>query len=159
MQQHQRRSLLHHLALSDQPGAFHIEVQSDPIHDHAHPHILPDTRGRHRIPRSGCRTTAAYVVSHTSAPLSQHRRSARCSANPPASPSRIATRGSVHTASADRRHTYVTQLTEDGVDRRFIQEQVGHRCDTSTAIYTHVSGDFMNTALRKALTPAFTPTS
>jgi integrase/recombinase XerC len=45
-------------------------------------------------------------------------------------------------------------LTEDGVDRRFIQESVGHRCDTSTAIYTHVSGDFMNTALRNALAPA-----
>ncbi|MHB8451795.1 MAG: tyrosine-type recombinase/integrase [Mycobacteriales bacterium] len=53
------------------------------------------------------------------------------------------------------RHSYVTHLTEDGVDRRFIQEQVGHRCDTSTAIYTHVSGDFMNTALRNALTRAF----
>ncbi|MFG2004797.1 tyrosine-type recombinase/integrase [Spirillospora sp. NPDC048911] len=52
------------------------------------------------------------------------------------------------------RHAYVTHLTEDGVDRRFIQEAVGHRCDTSTAIYTHVSGDFMNTALRKALSPA-----
>lgn len=52
------------------------------------------------------------------------------------------------------RHSYVTHLTEDGVDRRFIQEAVGHRCDTSTAIYTHVSGDFMNTALRKALAPA-----
>jgi len=52
------------------------------------------------------------------------------------------------------RHSYVTHLTEDGVDRRFIQEQVGHRCDTSTAIYTHVSGDFMNTALRKALASA-----
>jgi len=50
--------------------------------------------------------------------------------------------------------TYVTHLTEDGVDRRFIQSQVGHRCDTSTAIYTHVSGDFMNTALRKALARA-----
>lgn len=59
----------------------------------------------------------------------------------------------LHTASADRRHTWVTHLTEDGVDRRFIQEAVGHRCDTSTAIYTHVSGDFMNTALRKALAP------
>lgn len=34
------------------------------------------------------------------------------------------------------RHSYVTHLTEDGVDRRFIQEQVGHRCDSSTAIYT-----------------------
>jgi integrase/recombinase XerC len=44
-------------------------------------------------------------------------------------------------------------LTEDGIDRRFLQEQVGHRCDTSTAIYTHVSGDFMNTALRRALGP------
>jgi site-specific recombinase XerD len=52
------------------------------------------------------------------------------------------------------RHSFVTHLTENGVDRRFIQEQVGHRCDTSTAIYTHVSGDFMNTALRKALAPA-----
>jgi len=37
---------------------------------------------------------------------------------------------------------------------KIIQEQVGHRCDSSTAIYTHVSGDFMNTALRKALAPA-----
>jgi site-specific recombinase XerD len=52
------------------------------------------------------------------------------------------------------RHSWVTHLTENGVDRRFIQEAVGHRCDTSTAIYTHVSGDFMNTALRKALEPA-----
>lgn len=55
------------------------------------------------------------------------------------------------------RHSYVTHLTEDSVDRRFLQQQVGHRCDTSTAIYTHVSGDFMNTALAKALAPAFEP--
>ena len=48
----------------------------------------------------------------------------------------------------------MTHLTEDGVDRRFIQEAVGHRCDTSTAIYTHVSGEFMNAALRQALAPA-----
>ena len=41
------------------------------------------------------------------------------------------------------------------MDRRFIQVQVGHECDSSTAIYTHVSDDFMNTALRKALAPAF----
>lgn len=52
------------------------------------------------------------------------------------------------------RHSYVTHLTEDGVDRRFIQVQVGHECDSSTAIYTHVSDDFMNTALRKAIAPA-----
>ena len=49
------------------------------------------------------------------------------------------------------RHSYVTHLTEDGVDRRFIQVQVGHECDSSTAIYTHVSDDFMNTTLRRAL--------
>jgi len=52
------------------------------------------------------------------------------------------------------RHSYVSHLTEDGVDRRFIQCQVGHEADSSTAVYTHVSGDFMNTALRKALAPA-----
>lgn len=52
------------------------------------------------------------------------------------------------------RHSYVSHLTEDGVDRRFLQEQVGHRCDTSTAIYTHVSSDFMNSALRRALARA-----
>jgi len=52
------------------------------------------------------------------------------------------------------RHSYVSHLTEDGVDRRFIQVNVGHEADSSTAIYTHVSDDFMNTALRKALAPA-----
>jgi integrase/recombinase XerC len=53
------------------------------------------------------------------------------------------------------RHAYVTHLTENGVDRRFIQQQVGHECDSSTAVYTHVSDDFMNTALTRALAPAF----
>ncbi|MGW3228715.1 tyrosine-type recombinase/integrase [Kitasatospora sp. NPDC001095] len=53
------------------------------------------------------------------------------------------------------RHSYVTHLTEDGVDRRFIQQQVGHECDSSLAIYTHVSDDFMNTSLQNALAPAF----
>lgn len=53
------------------------------------------------------------------------------------------------------RHSYVTHLTEDGADRRFIQAQVGHANDSSTAIYTHVSDDFMNTALRRVLAPAF----
>ena len=36
----------------------------------------------------------------------------------------------------------------------FIQAQVGHESDSSTAVYTHVSDDFMNTALRRALAPA-----
>jgi site-specific recombinase XerD len=57
------------------------------------------------------------------------------------------------------RHAYVTHLTEDGIDRRFIQVQVGHECDSSTAIYTHVSDDFMNTMLRKALAPALDPSA
>lgn len=57
------------------------------------------------------------------------------------------------------RHSYVTHNTEDGVDRRFIQVQVGHECDSSTAIYTHVSDDFMNTMLRKALSPALDPSA
>ena len=52
------------------------------------------------------------------------------------------------------RHSYITHLTEDGVDRRFIQVQAGHECDSSTAIYTHVSDDFMNAALCRALAPA-----
>lgn len=52
------------------------------------------------------------------------------------------------------RHSYVSHLTEDGVDRRFIQCQVGHECDSSTAVYTHVSSDFMNASLRRALAPA-----
>ena len=53
------------------------------------------------------------------------------------------------------RHSYVSHLTEQGADRRFIQVQVGHESDASTAIYTHVSADFMNSALRRALAPAF----
>jgi site-specific recombinase XerD len=53
------------------------------------------------------------------------------------------------------RHSYVTHLTEDGVDRQFIKTQVGHESDSSLAIYTHVSSDFMNSALRRALAPAF----
>ena len=40
------------------------------------------------------------------------------------------------------------------VDRRFIQVNVGHEADSSTAVYTHVSSDFMNTVLRRALGPA-----
>ncbi|MFE7477755.1 tyrosine-type recombinase/integrase [Streptomyces sp. NPDC057575] len=67
----------------------------------------------------------------------------------------IATQSHPHTASAGTRHTYVTHLTEDGLDRRFIQQQVGHECDSSLAIYTHVSDDCTKTSLHKALAPAF----
>jgi len=60
-----------------------------------------------------------------------------------------------HLVPHSTRHSYITHLTEDGVDRRFLQVQVGHESDASTAIYTHVSNDFMNAALRRALGPIF----
>lgn len=53
------------------------------------------------------------------------------------------------------RHSHVTHQTEDGNDPRFVQEQVGHRYASTTAIYTSVSGDFMNVMMRKALDKAF----
>jgi hypothetical protein len=50
-----------------------------------------------------------------------------------------------------------TQNTRSATYRRsrlkIIQVQVGHECDSSTAIYTHVSDHFMNTMLHKALAP------
>jgi integrase/recombinase XerC len=49
------------------------------------------------------------------------------------------------------RHAYVTHLIEDGADPKFVQEQVGHRYASTTAIYTGVSGDFMNTMMRSVL--------
>jgi integrase/recombinase XerC len=53
------------------------------------------------------------------------------------------------------RHSHVTHQIEDGVDAAFVQSQVGHRYQSTTAIYTGVSGDFMNTMMRKALDKAF----
>ncbi|RYE39902.1 MAG: site-specific integrase [Hyphomicrobiales bacterium] len=53
------------------------------------------------------------------------------------------------------RHSYVTHLIEDGADPKFVQEQVGHRFASTTALYTAVSGDFMNTMMRRALDRAF----
>lgn len=49
------------------------------------------------------------------------------------------------------RHSYVTHLIEDGADAQFVQRQVGHRFASTTAIYTGVSGDFMNTMMRDVL--------
>jgi len=49
------------------------------------------------------------------------------------------------------RHSYVTHLIEDGADPKFVQAQVGHRFASTTAIYTGISGDFMNTMMRKVL--------
>lgn len=49
----------------------------------------------------------------------------------------------------------VTHQIEDGADPVFVQRQVGHRYQSTTAIYSGVSGDFMNTMMRKALSRAF----
>jgi hypothetical protein len=49
--------------------------------------------------------------------------------------------------TADQSRCRATEL-------KIIQVNVGHEADSSTAVYTHVSSDFMNTALRKALGPA-----
>ncbi|GAB2681092.1 hypothetical protein GCM10027194_12060 [Thalassiella azotivora] len=49
------------------------------------------------------------------------------------------------------RHSYVTHLVEDGFDPLFVQQQVGHAWGSTTALYTGVSGDFKNRALRSAL--------
>jgi site-specific recombinase XerD len=53
------------------------------------------------------------------------------------------------------RHSHVTHQIEDGADPVFVQLQVGHRYQSTTAIYSGVSGDFMNTMMRKALEQGF----
>jgi site-specific recombinase XerD len=53
------------------------------------------------------------------------------------------------------RHSYVTHLIEDGADPKFVQEQVGHRYQSTQAIYTHLGEDFMNKMMRKALDRGF----
>jgi site-specific recombinase XerD len=55
------------------------------------------------------------------------------------------------------RHSYVTHLAEDGYDGLFIQQQVGHAWGSTTATYTHVSSDFKNQVLRRALGRAYDP--
>lgn len=47
-----------------------------------------------------------------------------------------------------------TSAAYDASELKIIQCQVGHEVDSSTAVYTHVSSDFMNNALRRALAPA-----
>lgn len=49
------------------------------------------------------------------------------------------------------RHSYVTHMTEDGLDHVFIQQQVGHVHQSTTTIYTAVSNDFANKLMREAL--------
>jgi len=49
------------------------------------------------------------------------------------------------------RHAFISHMTEDGVDPRFLQEISGHRFASTTGIYTHLSGEFMNKMLLGAL--------
>ena len=57
------------------------------------------------------------------------------------------------------RHSYVTHLIEDGFDPLFVQQQVGHRWGSTTALYTGVSGAYRNRTMRRALDGAFTPSA
>jgi site-specific recombinase XerD len=52
------------------------------------------------------------------------------------------------------RHSYISHLVEDGFDQLFVQQQVGHRWGSSTAGYTRVGSDYLQTALAQALRPA-----
>lgn len=56
------------------------------------------------------------------------------------------------------RHTYSTHLAEFGYDPLFIQEQLGHTYAASTAIYTHVSNDFKNQQIKRALSHLYSET-
>ena len=49
------------------------------------------------------------------------------------------------------RRSYVTHLLEDGWDELFARSQLGHRWASTTAIYTFVSSDYKNEAMRRAL--------
>lgn len=49
------------------------------------------------------------------------------------------------------RHSYVSHLIEDGFDPLFVQQQVGHRHSSTTALYTAVSSDYRTCVLRAAL--------
>jgi site-specific recombinase XerD len=62
---------------------------------------------------------------------------------------------SLHTASADRRHSYISHLIEDGADPLFVQQQAGHSWASTTAVYTTVGQDARNRMLRAALARAF----
>ncbi|WTH58110.1 tyrosine-type recombinase/integrase [Streptomyces sp. NBC_01547] len=55
------------------------------------------------------------------------------------------------------RHSHVTHQIEDGADPVFVQHQVGHRYASTTALYTGVGGDFMNTMMRKVLDRSLAP--
>jgi site-specific recombinase XerD len=49
------------------------------------------------------------------------------------------------------RHSYVTHLIEFDYPERFVQEHVGHRSASTTAIYSGVSNEYRNTMLTARL--------
>jgi site-specific recombinase XerD len=55
------------------------------------------------------------------------------------------------------RHSYVTHLVERGVDPVFVQHQVGHAYQSTTAVYTAVSADFKNRMLKDAISKVMPP--
>ena len=58
--------------------------------------------------------------------------------------SKINKNASVHTL----RHSYATHLLEGGVNLRLIQDYLGHRTPTTTAIYTHLTAKTKETAFQ-----------
>ncbi len=63
----------------------------------------------------------------------------------------MTTRSHPHTASADTRHAYITHLIEFGYPERFVQDQVGHRYASRTALYTWVGDEYRNRLLEDSL--------
>lgn len=49
------------------------------------------------------------------------------------------------------RHSYITHLIEFGYPERFVQDQVGHRYGSTTAVYTGVSLEYRNRLLDRSL--------
>jgi site-specific recombinase XerD len=49
------------------------------------------------------------------------------------------------------RHSYITHLIEFGYPVKFVQDQVGHKFASTTAIYTGVSNEFRNELLQQKL--------
>ena len=49
------------------------------------------------------------------------------------------------------RHSYITHLIEAGYDPLFVQQQVGHRHGSTTALYTSVSSDYKHKVIQRML--------
>jgi site-specific recombinase XerD len=49
------------------------------------------------------------------------------------------------------RHSYVTHLVEFGYPAKFVQDQVGHAYQSTTAIYTGVSDEYRNRLVARSL--------